>query len=50
MKIMELKSDKRLVKAMPPLTEEQRERLVESMLTESCREPLTVYKGEVLEK
>ena len=50
MKNMILKSDERLVKAMPPLTEEQREWLVESLLTEGCRETLIVYKGEILEK
>ena len=50
MKPVELKSDKRLAKAMPPLTDEQRERLVKSLLTESCRESLIVYKGMRLEK
>ena len=50
MKTMELKSNKRLAKAMPPLTDEQRERLVKILLTESCREPLIVYKGMIMEK
>lgn len=50
MKTMVLKTDKRLVKAIPLLTEEQRERLVESLMTEGCREPLIVYKGEILEQ
>ena len=50
MKTMVLKSDKRHAKAMPPLTEEQCERLTESLLTEGCLEPLIVYKGEILEK
>ena len=47
---MVLKTDKRFERAMPSLTEEQREQLVESLLTEGCREPLIVYKGEILEK
>lgn len=50
MNTMELKSDKRLVKVMPPLTDDQRERLVKSLLTESCQEPLIVYKGMIMEK
>ena len=50
MKTMVLKTDKWFERAMLSLTEEQRERLVESLLTEGCREPLIVNKGEILEK
>lgn len=50
MKTMAMKSDKRLAKALPPLTEEQRERLVESLMNDEIMKPLIVYKGEILEK
>lgn len=49
MRTMELKSDKQLAKTMPPSTDEQREQLVKSLLTESCQEPLIVYKSMIME-
>ena len=50
MKTMAMKSDKRFERSMPLLTEEQRERLTESLLKDGIMEPLIVYKGEILEK
>ena len=48
-KVYELKIDDEFARLIPPLTKDERERLEESIKSEGCTDPLTVWNGTIID-